>query len=169
MLAASASVPLAFAPELIDVAADGHGFQEMHVDGNVTTAVFTLPLRYLAAQSRTGLSGGSIYIVMNTDIAPRFEVVERSTLPIVAASIDTLTTQKAEEDLAAIYSYAKANRVDFNLTAVDPAIARGGLESFDTAYMRRLFEAGAATGQSGTFWRKTPIETGPAWRSASTR
>ena len=57
VLAASASVPLAFAPQLIDVTADGHAFQEMHADGNVTTAVFTLPLKYLAAQRRTRLAG----------------------------------------------------------------------------------------------------------------
>lgn len=156
VLAASASVPLAFAPQLIEVTADGHDFQEMHADGNVTTSVFTLPLKYLAGQYRTGLDGGAIYILMNTEIEPRFSVVERSTLPIVAASIDTLTTQKAEEDLATIYAYAKTNRVDFNLTSIDPAIDKSGLGSFDTAYMRRLYDAGVETGSSGHFWRKSP-------------
>ncbi len=157
VLAASASVPLAFAPQLIDVTADGHAFQEMHADGNVTTAVFTLPLKYLAAQRRTRLAGGAIYVVMNTVTEPQFSVVERSTLPIVAASIDTLTTQKSEADLAAVYAYAKTNKVDFNLTSIDPAIIKAGLGSFDTAYMRRLYDAGVEIGKSGSFWRKTPI------------
>ena len=157
VLAASASVPLAFAPQLIDVAAAGHEFQEMHADGNVTTAVFTLPLRFLAAQSRTKLAGGSIFIVMNTDIKPRFGVVERSTLAIVAASIDTLTTQKGEEDLASIYAYSHANKVDFNLTSIDPAVDQNGLGSFDTAYMRKLYDIGVATAATGDFWRKSPI------------
>ena len=181
VLAASASVPLAFAPQLIDVAADGRAFQEMHVDGNATTSVFTLPLQYLAVQKRSRLSGGSIYIVMNTEVQPRFDVVERSTLPIVAASIDTLTTQKAEEDLAAMYAYAKANHVDFNLTSVDPTVAQSGLDSFDTGYMRRLYDVGFTAGQTGSFWRKSPIveqvnapghaaDAGRAtWRSASSR
>ena len=157
VLAASASVPLAFAPQLIDVTADGHAFQEMHADGNVTTAVFTLPLKYLAGQRRTRLSGGSIYVLMNTVIEPQFGVVDRSTLPIVAASIDTLTTQKAEEDLAAAYAYARANKVDFNLTSIDPSIDKTGLGSFDTAYMRRLYDTGLATAARGDFWRKSPL------------
>ena len=151
VLAASASVPLAFEPQLIEVTADGHDFQEMHADGNVTTSVFTLPLKYLAGQNHTRLAGGSIYILMNTVIEPEFSVVERSTLPIVAASINTLTTQKAEEDLATIYAYSKANKVDFNLTSIDPAIDKSGLGSFDTAYMRRLYDVGVATGTDGPF------------------
>ncbi len=161
VLAASASVPLAFAPQLIDVTADGHAFQEMHADGNVTTAVFTLPLKYLAAQRKTRLAGGAIYVVMNTVIEPQFSVVERSTLPIVSASLDTLTTQKSEVDLAAMYAYAKTNKVDFNLTSIDPAIDKSGLGSFDTAYMRRLYDVGLETGRTGTFWRKSPIPSLP--------
>ncbi|MCX8252641.1 Alpha/beta hydrolase [Beijerinckiaceae bacterium RH AL1] len=161
VLAASASVPLVFAPQLIEVTADGREFQEMHADGNVTTAVFTLPLKYLALQRKTRLAGGSIYVVMNTVIEPQFSVVERSTLPIVAASIDTLTTQKSEVDLAQMYAYAKANKVDFNLTSIDPAIVKAGLGSFDTAYMRRLYDAGVETGRTGGFWRKAPLPSLP--------
>ena len=157
VLAASASVPLAFAPQLINVTADGHDFQEMHADGNVTTAVFTLPLKYLAGQKATRLSGGAMYVVMNTVIEPEFSVVQRSTLPIVTSSLNTLTTQKAEEDLAAAYAYTRSNHVDFNLTSIDPAIDESGLKSFDTAYMRRLYDVGVQTGTSGDFWRKTPI------------
>lgn len=161
VLAASASVPLVFAPQLIEVTADGREFQEMHADGNVTTAVFTLPLKYLALQRKTRLAGGSIYVVMNTVVEPQFSVVERSTLPIVAASIDTLTTQKSEVDLAQMYAYAKANKVDFNLTSIDPAIVKAGLGSFDTAYMRRLYDAGVETGRAGGFWRKAPLPSLP--------
>ena len=150
-------MPLAFAPQLINVTADGHSFQEMHADGNVTTAVFTLPLKYLAGQKATRLSGGAMYVVMNTVIEPEFSVVQRSTLPIVTSSLNTLTTQKAEEDLAAAYAYTRSNHVDFNLTSIDPAIDESGLKSFDTAYMRRLYDVGVQTGTSGDFWRKTPI------------
>ena len=41
VLAASASLPVIFAPQLIDVEADGHSFQEMHVDGGVGTPART--------------------------------------------------------------------------------------------------------------------------------
>lgn len=156
VLAASASVPLAFSPVLIDARAGDHEFQEMHADGNVTTAVFTLPLQYLSAQRRTRLSGGTIYILMNTTVAPEFSVVENSTLKIVGASIATLTTQKALEDLGSTYAYARANHVDFNLTAIDPSVAESGAQSFDTAYMRRLYQFGYDTAVRGHFWQKAP-------------
>ena len=160
MLAASASVPLAFSPVLIETQANGRTFQEMHADGNVTTAVFTLPLQYLAAQKKTRLSGGTIYILMNTSVQPKFSLVENSTLNIVGASIGTLTTQKALEDLATTYAYARANHVDFNVTSIDPTIDAGAAQSFDTAYMRKLYEIGFETASSGGFWRKSPPGAG---------
>ncbi len=40
---ASASVPLIFPPVRIDVTADAKRYQELHVDGSITTPVFFLP------------------------------------------------------------------------------------------------------------------------------
>lgn len=159
VLAASASVPLAFSPVLIDAAAGGRAFQEMHADGNVTTAVFTLPLAYLSDQRRTQLSNGSIYIVMNTTLEPDFTVVKTDTLDIVGASIDTLVTQKTLEDLHAIYGYARSNHVEFNLTSIDPGTSAAGAGSFDTTSMRRLFSIGYEKASSGDLWRKSPPAT----------
>ncbi len=161
VLAASASVPLAFSPVLIDAEANGHAFQEMHADGNVTEAVFTLPLQYLAEQRKTRLSGGTIYILMNTTIEPTFSVVDDRTLKIVGASLNTLLTQKTIGDLVTTYAYARRNHVNFNLTSIDPAVASGGTASFDTAYMRKLYAIGYDTAERGNFWRKSPPATGP--------
>ena len=169
VLAASASIPIAFSPVLIEAEANGHTFQEMHADGNVTTAVFTLPLRYLAGQRKTGLSGGKIYILMNTSVAPGFGVVDDQTLKIVEASVDTLTTQKTLADLATAYAYTRANHVDFNLTSVDPSIFVGGTHSFDTAYMRKLYDIGVETASSGDFWRKSPPASGTRAGPVATR
>lgn len=172
VLAASASVPLAFSPVLIDAAAtDGHAFQEMHADGNVTTAVFTLPLEYLSGGRQTPLTGGKIFILMNTSIEPKFAVVDDQSLKIVGASIATLTTQKTLVDLAATYAYAQTNHVDFNLTAIDPRDDAGGTKSFDTAYMKRLYTLGFETATSGNFWRKSPpgVPGGDKPRRASAR
>jgi predicted acylesterase/phospholipase RssA len=168
VLAASASVPLAFSPVLIDAQAGGHRFQEMHADGNVTTAVFTLPLQYLSEQRKTRLAGGTIYILMNTSIEPKFAVVDDQTLKIVAASINTLTTQKTIANLGATYAYARRNNVDFNLTAIDPALDAGGVQSFDADYMRKLYAIGYDTAVRGGFWRKTPPAAGPRDSSATT-
>ena len=47
VLAASASVPGVFPPMLIEAAANGKRFEEMHVDGSVMAPVFTLPDAFL--------------------------------------------------------------------------------------------------------------------------
>src|SRR3981081_2908338 len=47
VLTASASIPVVFPPMLIDAEANGHRFQEMHVDGGVTAPVLTLPEAFL--------------------------------------------------------------------------------------------------------------------------
>jgi predicted acylesterase/phospholipase RssA len=160
VLAASASVPIAFSPILIDVEADGRTFQEMHADGNATTAVFTVPLQFLAARKRTVLTGGAIYILMNTSIQPKFSVVDNSTLKIAEASIDTLTTQKTNSNLVATFLYARANHIDFNVTSIDPAVDGDGANNFDTTYMRKLYAIGYDTASQGGFWLKSPSAIG---------
>src|SRR5262249_23219857 len=67
VLTASASIPGLFSPVLIDVAANGHRFAEMHVDGGVTTNVLILPEAVLLSNSPVFPPGArpKVYIVMN--------------------------------------------------------------------------------------------------------
>ena len=156
VVAASASVPLAFSPIMIDVTADGHRFQEMHVDGSVATAVFILPREFIASRDAHGLNGGEIYVLMNTSVEPKFSVVDNKTIDITRASFETLSTQKTIDSLLATYAFAKANGIGFNLTSVDPNVDVSGPESFETTHMRMLFDIGRQTASSGQFWRHVP-------------
>lgn len=156
IIAASASVPLAFSPILIDVTADGRRFQEMHVDGSVATAVFILPREFIARSGVRGLAGGEIYVLMNTSIEPRFSVVAQKTIDITRASFETLSTQKTIDNLLATYAFAKSNGIGFNLTSVNPADDVAAAETFDTAHMRKLFAIGVETASGGHFWQHVP-------------
>ena len=156
VIAASASVPLAFSPVLIDVQADGQRFQELHVDGSVATAVFILPRQFISSRDTHGIQGGNIYVLMNTSIEPKFSVVENKTLDITRASFETLTTQKTTDNLLATYAFAKSNGIGFNLTSIDPADDVSGAESFDTRHMRMLYEIGYQKAKAGQFWLKAP-------------
>ena len=49
VMIASASLPAAFPPVMIDVEADGKHYQEMHVDGGVMAQVFAYPVGITAA------------------------------------------------------------------------------------------------------------------------
>ena len=57
VLAASASVPAVFPPQMIDVTAADARFQEMHVDGSVVTPVFTLPQTLLLRDGKIRTGG----------------------------------------------------------------------------------------------------------------
>jgi predicted acylesterase/phospholipase RssA len=81
VLAASASIPVVFPPMLIDAEANGHRFQEMHVDGGVTAPVLTLPEAFLLRNGALarGLSM-NIYIQVNNKVERDFQLVPNSTI-----------------------------------------------------------------------------------------
>jgi predicted acylesterase/phospholipase RssA len=92
VLAASASVPVVFAPQLIDIDADKHSFQEMHVDGTISAPVFALPDAFLfggkTISPRQGKS--DLYVIVNARIKPKFEVVPNKTEAIATRSFATM-------------------------------------------------------------------------------
>ncbi|MGO4704340.1 patatin-like phospholipase family protein [Microvirga sp. 2MCAF38] len=156
VMTASASVPGVFQPMLINVAADGHAFQEMHVDGGLTSNVFTLPQNLLVRDPRLGgQQRGSIYVLMNGKIEPSFAVVENSTGQIAGRAVTTMTQAQSRSTLHATAAFARQNGFRFNLTAIDSTVPDGGATGFDTPYMRRLYEYGYAKAVSGELWSRT--------------
>ena len=168
VLTASASVPAVFKPQLLDVQAEGRGFQEMHVDGSVVIPVFTLPQAFLPRDSRIRSAGRSdIYVVINGKVEPEFDVVADSTIPIAERSFVTASQARSRVTLAATESYAQRSGIGYHVTYVDkntprPPTGRG----FDTGYMRNLYNLGFEKGRSGTLWTST-VPGIPAVRSAA--
>ena len=61
-----------------------------------------------------------VYIVMNGKLAPDFEVVRASTLPIVTRSFETSVRANTRNTLIASYQFAKSRNWEFNLASIDP-------------------------------------------------
>ena len=158
VLVASASIPGVFAPVLIDVEAEGRRFAEMHVDGGVTRNLFVAPDPVLAAGSfLPPRTSGRIYIIVNNKVAPDFQVVENSLLPMVERSVSTLVKANTSSVILASYQFARANRLDFNLAAIDPSYPVSTTENFDRAYMLGLFQHGIERAHSNQMWQKTVV------------
>jgi predicted acylesterase/phospholipase RssA len=158
VLVASASIPGVFAPVLIDVEAEGQRFAEMHVDGGVTRNLFVAPDPVLAAGAfLPPRTSGRIFIIVNNKVAPDFQVVENSLLPIVERSVSTLVKANTSSVLLASYQFARANRLEFNLAAIDPAYPIGTSENFEREYMLGLFQHGIERAHSNQMWQKTPV------------
>lgn len=157
VLAASASVPAVFPPQMIDVTAADARFQEMHVDGSVVTPVFTLPQTLLLRDGKIRTGGkANIYVVINGRLEPDFEVTKDNTLSIVERSFTTASRARSRATLTATYALARSNGMSFNLTYIDENGPKASAaKGFDTAYMRALYQEGLEKGRSGTFWQHT--------------
>jgi len=154
VLLASASIPGAFPPVMIDVNVDGHRYQEMHVDGGTIAQVFAYPpsLSLAGAPDRKRF----LYIIRNAPLDADWASVNRRTISIAARAIASLTRTQGIGDLYRIYSAASRDHVDFNLTFIPATFDAPHLEQFDTAYMRALFQAGFTAAQAPAPWRKQP-------------
>jgi len=157
ILLASASVPGAFPPQLIDVDVDGKHYQEMHVDGGTMTQVFLFPPSLTEAQvikdfGRTRV----VYIIRNARLDADWASVERRTLPITARAIGSLMTTQGIGDLYRIFATTQKDQMDFNLAYIPPTFNVPHKEEFDTNYMTQLYETGKQLGQAGYQWQKYP-------------
>ncbi|MGY4306589.1 hypothetical protein ACVIJ6_003832 [Bradyrhizobium sp. USDA 4369] len=159
VLTASASVPVAFPPSLIAASSDGKPIEEMHVDGGVSTQVFTFPDRLLMqpdGSRRMAAPKPAIYIIMNGRISTEFQPVENSTKAIAIRSLGMKSKREIQGYLSATYQFAKHNGLAFNMTAIDSSVPEGPGVGFDTDYMRSLYALGYDSARSGQFWVQTP-------------
>jgi predicted acylesterase/phospholipase RssA len=157
VLAASASIPVVFPPMLIDAEANGHRFQEMHVDGGVTAPVLTLPEAFLLRNG--ALAGGlrmNIYVLVNDKVERDFQLVPNSTIDIAARASASVTKTQIRSVLYETYDFARHNNFGFNLTYVDRDFPSPGSFGFETSYMRSLYQYGYDKAKAGGFWAKAP-------------
>jgi predicted acylesterase/phospholipase RssA len=157
ILLASASIPGAFPPVLIDVNVNGARYQEMHVDGGTMAQVFFYPpsvnLSELGADMQRKRT---LYIIRNARLDVDWASVERSTLSIASRAIASLTRTQGVGDLYRIFATTERDGIDFNLTYIPPTFNTPHLEEFDTNYMRHLYAVGQQAAQSGAAWQKYP-------------
>jgi predicted acylesterase/phospholipase RssA len=159
ILLASAAIPGAFPPTMIQVEVDGTSYQEMHVDGGASAQVFLYPVRMRAAASAMGDEmnrPGHVYVIRNSSLAPDWEPVERRTISIAARAVSSLIHTQGVGDLYRIYLQTQKDGLDFNLAYIDTDFQHEHKEQFDTAYMQALFDYGYKLGRAGYQWHKVP-------------
>lgn len=154
ILLASASIPGAFPPVMIDVNVGGTRYQEMHADGGTMAQVFLYPpsLRIANAPQRKRI----VYIIRNARLDPDWASVERRTLSIATRAIASLTRTQGVGDLYRIYATTQRDGIDFNLTYIPPTFNVPHNEEFDTSYMRALYDVGVAAAKYQYPWQKYP-------------
>jgi len=155
ILLASASIPGAFQPVMIDVEIDGSHFQEMHVDGGAIAQLFLYPASIDPAVLPVDRPQ-TAFVIRNARLDPEHAEIERRTLTIAGRAISTMLAASGSNDVLRVYFLTKRDGVDYNLAYIgsDFKVPRG--RPFDQTYMRALFNYGHQQAVAGRAWHKTP-------------
>jgi predicted acylesterase/phospholipase RssA len=175
ILLASASIPGALPPVMIDVEAGGQRFQEMHVDGGTVAQVVLYPpsfssddlIQALGPDGRRLLQAvahreRSLYVIRNSRPGPDFETVDRSTLKIAGRAVSTLISTQGIGDLYQLYVVCQRDHIDYNVTYISESFTEKLSDSFDRGYMNRLYQFGRHQMLDGKAWGKYPPGYNPA-------
>ena len=159
VLVASAAIPGVFPPQLIKVTADGKLYEELHVDGGTTTQAFLVSAQNSLKEVDKALNfprKRSLYIIMNGSFAPQAEKTETKTLAIAARSISTLIKNQSIGDAYRMYAQCQKDGIDYNITSIPADFTDKAKSSFDTPYMRKLYDRGYQLGLTPAAWDKEP-------------
>ena len=161
ILLASAAIPGAFPPSMIDVTLDGKPYQEMHVDGGAFAQTFLYPAS-LTKQRRQRLAAHQrvipvkAYVIRNGRLDPEWAVTERQTLGIAGRAISTMIATSGINDVVRIYNTTQDDDIEFNLAYIGRDFDMKLPQPFDQAYMRALFDYGYQKAIHGYDWAKKP-------------
>ena len=169
VLMASASIPGGYPPVLIDVEVDGRRYQEVHVDGGVSSSVFTYPFQF--ELNRSGAVDFPInpylYVVQNNHLVPVYREVELAIGGLVGTSFSTLIRNQSIGDIFRIYAASQRDGLDFHLAFIPPEFDQVPDREFDVDYMRNLFDLGRRLAADGYPWHRAPPGLEPTAVAAS--
>jgi hypothetical protein len=168
IMLASAAIPGAFSPVMIDVELDGKRYQEMHVDGGAIAQLFLYPPSLSDTVRSTGQRVETrerhAYIIRNSGFGPEWAATERRTMSILGRAINSMLQMQGIGDIYRVYGTTQKDGVDFNLAFIGTDFREPHKEEFDTEYMRKLFDYGYQLSVKGYPWQKSPPGTGSSYR-----
>ncbi|MDW6026280.1 patatin-like phospholipase family protein [Mesorhizobium sp. BAC0120] len=159
VILASTSIPGVFPPIHFNVDADGKSYDEMHVDGGVTTEVFLMPagMTLKAIDRKLGIeTKPRLFVIRNGRTNPEFSVT-KATLPAIAGkAIGSLIDTQAVGDLYRLYAISQRDGIDYNVIDIPDSFNVKSESPFDNKFMRALYDTGYQMGRNGVPWKKFP-------------
>ena len=155
ILRASAAIPGAFQPVLIDVELDGKKYQELHVDGGAIAQLFLYPPSIDMSAANVKRERYA-YIIRNARLDPDYAMAERRTITIAGRAISTMLAASGVNDVLRTYFVSQRDKVDYNLAYIGRDFDAPKKGEFDQAYMNALYEYGVREIVEGRAWHKHP-------------
>jgi predicted acylesterase/phospholipase RssA len=156
VLVASASVPGVFEPVLIHVEQDGRLYDEMHVDGNVSTSLFVAPVAaYFALLDQRSLEGARVYLLINGQIIEAPETTPFKLGAIVARTFSVALKHMSRTQVVSVDQFAEKYRMSVQSTYLPSDYPKYSSADFRASTMRPLFDYGARCAERGRLWTTT--------------
>jgi len=164
LLVASSSVPGIFPPKLVEVEADDHVYQEMHVDGGVAAPLFLMPdallhWRNLGPRFRRG----RVHVIVNTVLDPSTQSTPPGVASIMARSFDTMLRFSYRQALSLTAGFCSRHNLPLSVASIPSSFEGFNLLKFETDLMRRIYDAGVEQAMQGTVWTSA-VEEQSLWR-----
>ena len=159
ILLASASIPAAFPPVLIEVEADGRVYDEMHVDGGATAQVYVYPagLDWEHVLEKLEVSTmPNLYVIRNSMLEPRYVEVKNKITNIAGRSVSSMIRTQGIGNMYLIYLLAKRDGLVYHLSYIPGSFNHEANEAFDPVYMKKLFDLGYESAVGGDPWEAVP-------------
>lgn len=153
VLIASASIPGAFPPMLIPSDNAGLAFEEMHVDGGVTTPFLAVPETLWSFREPSGtLRGARFYVVINGRTNPSFDITQDTPQSVLGRTIDILLRASLMTTLEGNRAFADHNGLFFRYAAL-PDDSEASALDFSVESMTAVYEVGRQGALTGAAWR----------------
>ncbi|GAM60790.1 patatin-like phospholipase domain precursor [Vibrio ishigakensis] len=157
ILTASSSIPGVFPPQFIPVYYQGAQFEEMHVDGGLSSQLFFDPIGfdYTSFVKSLGYADAPrVYTIRNGRVKTEFEFVEDDTISLAARSVDNLIMAQTRGDIARELYITRKIGAEFYLTYIDDDFDKKPPQGkvFDKEYLQVLYEYGYNKAQQDGFW-----------------
>jgi hypothetical protein len=158
VIVASASIPGAFPPVLIHVSSQGQEFDEMHVDGGTTAALFIAPEIANVLPLDSGIPpGATVYLIVNGQFGAPTETTPNRTLPILKRSFSAAAQSSARNAVEITLALARRAGMQLRVTEIPNDYPYRGPLDNDSARMGALFDFGQQCALSEQLWA-TPLE-----------
>lgn len=152
ILLASSSVPVAFAPVLIDTLAGSRWIQEMHVDGGVSSQIFALPDAALSDGSLFEVPRGrdaTMWLLVNYVLGPEFLVTPGGSVGVGQRAYGSLIKSDVRSELYAILDASEEAGIDARVDSIPDTVPWDPRDPFSPAFMQRLYDLGRAAALTG--------------------
>ena len=153
VLIGSASVPGMFPPVIIHVSDGVHSYDELHVDGSVTTPFFITPLvGDVVSTSLDQLNGSNVYVIVNSQLASPPHESSLETFELLGRSFSAQLMYKTKETIALVDSVTREHHMQLRIAVIPADYPDHSFADFRLKSLQQLFDYGADCATRGLLW-----------------